>query len=91
MPIRNRAGIVAALVAAVSIGFAVGIAQAADPKLDHADAALVKAQALIEASEAGVVDDKTQRAFDRHIRRAIDAIVNARQELQAAKDAVDNP
>jgi hypothetical protein len=50
---------------------AVGIARAADPRLDEADLALQKAVALLEASQTGGVDPKTQRLFDKAVARAI--------------------
>jgi hypothetical protein len=76
---------------ALAIAFGVGIAQAADPKLDLADANLEKAAVLLQESQAGVVSDKQQKTFDKAIARAIADVEAARAELAAAKAAVDNP
>ena len=81
-------GIVACVVA-LAVG--IGEALAADPRLDEADAALQKAGALLEASQAGVVTDKQQRQFDRAVGKALDAVAEARAQIVDARAAVDNP
>ncbi|MGH8774522.1 MAG: hypothetical protein ACRDWI_04895 [Jiangellaceae bacterium] len=87
----RRAGVAAATAAAVVLSFAAGVAWAADPKLDLADAGLEKAAVLLDEAQAGEVSDKVQRTFDRSVDRAIKEIEKARARIQVAKDAVDNP
>jgi hypothetical protein len=67
------------------------IGEAADPRLDTALAALAQAENLLEASEPGIVDEKTERRFERLVARAIRLILGAMEAIEAAKDAVDNP
>ena len=81
-------GIVACVVA-LAVG--IGEALAADPRLDEADAALQKAGALLEASQAGVVTDKQQKQFDRSVANALEAVADAGAQIAEAKQAVDNP
>ena len=81
-------GIVACVVA---LAFGIGEALAADPRLDEADAALQKAGALLEASQAGVVTEKQQKQFDRAVTKALAAVADARAQIVEAKAAVDNP
>jgi hypothetical protein len=88
---RTRLFVVAAVVCLVVIGVAIGAARAADPRLDEADAALQKAQALLEASQPGVASEKAQRRFARAVARAVADVEDARAEIAIAKDAVDNP
>lgn len=83
--------LVAAVFAALTIGFAIGVAQAADQRLDDADLALQKAAALLEASQPGGVPEKAQRRFERHVGRALLHVEQAMEQIDAAKDAVDNP
>ena len=64
---RRAACVAAAFVAAVAVGYGVGVASAADPRLDEADAALQKTQALLEASQAGVVSAQAQHRFDKAV------------------------
>lgn len=71
--------------AAGAIAFGVGSAQAADPKLDLADASLEKAALLLQESHAGVVSDRQLRIFDRALARAIADVQAARVELAVAK------
>jgi hypothetical protein len=82
-------GGIVACVLALAVG--IGEALAADPRLDEADAALQKAGALLEASQAGVVTEKQQRKFDRAVAKALDAVGEAREQIVIAKAAVDNP
>ncbi len=81
----------AAVLAALAVGLGIGIARAADPRLDEADLALQKAQALLEASQTGGVDAKTQRRFDKAVGRAIADVQDARASIVDAKSVVDNP
>ena len=83
--------LVAAVLSAVALGYGIGIAVAADPRLDEADAALQKARALLEASQSGTVSNQAQRRFDRAVARGIVDIDAARQQIVEAKAAVDNP
>jgi hypothetical protein len=73
---------------ALALGIGMGIATASDPRLAEADAALQKAGALLAASQAGVVDPKTQRRFDQAMARAIADVQDARA---AIAEAIDNP
>lgn len=61
------------------------------PGLDTALDVLEQARNLLEASEPGIVDKKTERKFDRRVERAISLIPRAEEQVEAAKDAVDNP
>ena len=88
---HGRLAFVAVLLSTLALGYGIGVAVAADPRLDEADAALQKAQALLEASETGGVSDKAQHRFDRAVARAIGAVEQARTEIIEAKAAVDNP
>jgi hypothetical protein len=83
--------IVAAAISAIALGYGIGIAVAADPRLDEADAALQKARALLEASESGTVSNQAERRFEKAVGRGIVAIDAARQQIVEAKAAVDNP
>jgi hypothetical protein len=84
---------VAAVLCAAAVAFGVGVAGAADPRLDEADLALQKAQALLEASQSGLLPDQTQaqHRFDKAVARAIADVQQAREEIAAAKAAADNP
>ena len=77
-----------ALVAVLGVSSAF-IAYAADPQLDQADQALQKADALLEASQPGVVSPLAKVRFTLHVNRARALVARARQQLAAAKAAVD--
>ena len=79
------------LVTAPISGPAIMDAHTADPRLDAALAALQKAQALLDASEAGVVSKQVPRQFQRHVDRAIALIDRIAEQIEAAKDVVDTP
>jgi hypothetical protein len=82
----------AVMLAAASLSYAIGVATAADPRLDEADLALQKAQALLEASQTGGgVSDQAQHRFDKAVARAILDVEDARAEIVDAKAAVDTP
>jgi hypothetical protein len=83
--------VVVALLSAATLAFGIGVAGAADPRLDEADAALEKAEALLTASQSGGVSDQAQHRFEKAVGRAIADIEDARQEVVDAKVAVDNP
>lgn len=76
------------LVVGVSAGLVAG-SWMHDSRLDDADAALEKAYFLLLASEAGVVDVRVERAFDRHVRKALAAIEGARNATADAIAVVD--
>ena len=61
-----------------------------DTRLDDADAALVKAIALLQASEPGTTVPKVVSEFDKHVGRAITDISNARDEITAAAQWADS-
>ncbi len=80
------------VVCVIALAFGFGTAFAADPRLDEADAALQKADALLASSQTGGgVSDQAQRRFERAVARAIANIEDARAQIVEAKDAVDNP
>jgi hypothetical protein len=79
------------VVTAVVLGLWIGVARAADPRLDEADLALQKAEGLLEAAQSGSTDTKVQHRFDRAVARAIENVERARARIVDAKDAVDNP
>ncbi len=85
--------LVALVLCTAAIGFGVGVAGAADQRLDEADLALQKAQALLEASQSGLPPDQThaQHRFDKAVARAIAGVEKARAQIVAAKAVVDNP
>ncbi len=91
LALRRPLLLAAAVLAALTIGFTIGVAQAADQRLDDARLALEKAQALVEASQPGGIPEKAERRFERHRGRALDHIAKAMEQIGAAKDAVDNP
>jgi hypothetical protein len=90
-PRRSRVLLGAATVSAVVLGFGIGVAGAADPRLDEADAALQKAQALLESSQSGGVSGQAQHRFQKAVARAIADVEDARDQIAEAKAAVDNP
>lgn len=64
-----------------------GIAYAADPRLDEADAACQKAIALLEAAENPGVNPP----FAGHRQKAIKDLKEARKQIQKAKEFADKP
>jgi hypothetical protein len=91
IPVRRALFLAAGVTSALAIGIGVGIAQAADPRLDTADAALVQAQNLLAASQTGGVSAKAQKEFDKSVTDAIGNIEEARADIVDAKNAVDTP
>jgi hypothetical protein len=80
------------VLSALLLGFGIGIAHAADPRLDEADQALQKAYALVEASQTGgTVSAKAQNRFDKAVGNALADIEDARAEIVEAKLAADSP
>lgn len=86
----RRTAIAGAMAAALTAASATA-AQAADPRLTNADAALQTARGLVLAAEPGNVSARTRARFERHIAHAAELIDRARKQIQAAKDAVDTP
>ena len=78
-----------AVAAAAALVFGIGVAGAADPRLDEADAALQKAHALLEASQSGEVSTQSQHRFEKAVARAIADIESARAQIAEAEAAVD--
>jgi hypothetical protein len=73
------------------LGVGARIAHAADPRLDEALASLEKAAAQLLASQSGSGSPKIDDKFQHHVDRALEFIGRAMEEIQQAKDAVDNP
>lgn len=90
-PSRRALLLAVAVLSAAVLGFGIGVAGAADPRLDEADAALQKAQALLEASQSGSVPEQAQHRFEKAVARAIADVEHAREEIADAKAAVDEP
>ena len=88
---RRPLTVVSAVFVALAIGFTIGVAQAADQRLDEAQLGLQKVQALLEAAQPGGVPEKAQRKFERHRSRALHHVERSMEQIDAAKDAVDNP
>ncbi len=86
----RRLALVIVVAVTVIAGVLAGLAYAHDPRLDSADAALVKANALVDASECDC-DEKKQREFDKHRERAMSFIDRARDEIAAAAAVADAP
>jgi hypothetical protein len=79
-----------ALVVALGLGFAAGVAYAADQRLYDADNALQKAEALLlEASDGGLTGKHLKR-FVRSRDRAILRVQQAREEIASAILASDS-
>lgn len=72
----------------VSLG--VGRAHAHDVRLDEAVQTLQKAQALLEASQAGEVSTKVEKKFDRRVERALNLIQRAMERIEEAGEIVDD-
>jgi hypothetical protein len=89
-PRRSQVLVVAAIVSAAVLGFGIGVAGAADPRLDEADAALQRAQAMLESSQSGGVSEQAQHRFQKSVARAIADDEDARERIAEAKAAVDN-
>jgi hypothetical protein len=84
------ASLAAALVAALGLGFAAGVAYAADQRLYDADNALLKAEALLlEASDGGLTG-KHLKQFAKSRDRAILRVQQAREAIASAILAADS-
>ena len=76
-----------AILAGLVVCLGAGTANAADPRLDQADAAVQKAIALLEAAQNPGVDPE----FGGHRKKAIHDLKKAREQIQKAKEFADNP
>jgi hypothetical protein len=72
-----------------AICFSAGLVVAADPRLDAADDNVVKAIALVEASEAGTQPD--DRKFEKHRVQALKKLCGAREVLAKMRALPFNP
>ena len=90
-PARRPLLLVAAIFAALTIGFTIGVAQAADQRLDEARPRPAEGGGPPGGVAAGRVPEKAQRRFERHRGRALHHVAQAMEQIDAAKDAVDNP
>ena len=89
--IVNRSRTVLALAAAtLAAALPIGVALAADSRLDLADDHIEKAIALVEASQNPNAKDPN-RPFGNHDARAVRLLEAARAEIAAAKAYADNP
>lgn len=75
--------LLAGMVAMLHVGFA----QAADPRLDEADAAVQKAIALLQAAQ----NPGTHPEFAGHRKKAIQDLEKARTQIAKAKAFADKP
>jgi hypothetical protein len=62
-----------------AVSFFAGLVAAADPRLDQADDNVIKAIALVEASEAGTQPDDPK--FEKHRVQALKRLCGAREVL----------
>jgi hypothetical protein len=85
--LKRRSLFVALTGIALAGAFYAGIAYAADPKLDDADAACEKAIALLKAAE----NPGVKNPFGGHREKAVLDLEKARKEIAAAKKWADNP
>jgi hypothetical protein len=89
--VGRRALVLIVLVEVLSAVAGIAVAHAADPRLDEALASLAKAEAQLLASQSGPVSPKVQHEFQRLVDRALYLIARAMEQIEEAKDAVDNP
>jgi Na+/H+-dicarboxylate symporter len=87
----GRTLVLIVLVGVLSAVAGIAVAHAADPRLDEALASLAKAEAQLLASQPGPASPKVQQEFQRHVDRALYLIDRAMEQIEAAKDAVNNP
>jgi hypothetical protein len=81
---------IVALVAASTVAFVIGV-RAHDPRLDEADLSLAKAEALLEAAQLGLDNEKQLHEFEKHVARALQGIADARAEIIEAVLVADAP
>jgi hypothetical protein len=60
-----------------------------DPNLDLADAAIEKAEVLLQSTSCDLLDDKRAKECAKSVARALGALSEARQEVAAAAVAQD--
>lgn len=82
---------VVAVILATLLGVA-GTAMAHDGRLDLALQNLEKTSLLIQAADdVPQLDDKTERTYSRHLRKAVDAIADATESINDAIAVADAP
>jgi hypothetical protein len=86
-----RIGAVALASAACGVGIGVGVAAAHDTQLDDANAHLVKAERLVQASDPGPISDQAKKKYAQAIAKAMADMEKAQQQIQNAADIADNP
>ncbi len=78
---------VLAVPCALAGAFFAGTAYAADSRLDEANAFVTKAVALLNALK----DPANPKLYAGHREKAVDLLTKAQSEINAAKQAADNP
>ena len=78
---------VGTLAAIISAGLLMAAAQAADSRLDDANAHLIKAKALVEAARSS----NPAQDYQKHINRAEDLLAQAMHEIDLAKTVPSPP
>src|SRR4029450_5527370 len=89
--VGRRALVLIVLVGVLSAVAGIAVAHAADPRLDEALASLAKAEAQLLASQPGPASPQGQQELQRPLDRAPYLIDRAMEQIEAAKDAVNNP
>jgi hypothetical protein len=87
-PNGMRQGLLVAVVAGVLVG-SVSARPRSDDNFLLADAHLEKAAALVQAASCGAFSDKAVAECERHVKKALDAIADARTAAAAAAVASD--
>ena len=60
-----------------------------DPNLDLADAAIEKAEGLLQLTSCAVVDDKATKECEKAVAKALADLADAREQIGAAAAATD--
>lgn len=60
-----------------------------DPDLDLADAAIEKAEGLLQLTSCAVVDDKATKECEKAVAKALADLADAREQIDAAAAATD--
>jgi len=84
-----RTKVVISLAGLCAVSFFAGLVVAADPRLDAADDNVVKAIALVEASEAGTQPDDPK--FEKHRVQTLKKLCGAREVLATMRALPFNP
>ena len=87
-PNGMRQGLLVAVVAGVLVG-SVSARPKSDTNFFLADAALEKAAVLVQLASCGAFSDKAVAECERHVKKALDAIADARAAGAAAAVASD--